>query len=139
MNKNIIRAIAIGIAGSGISSCAPEKALEKMEVQQPNFLLITADDMNYSAVGAFGCPVTGTTPNLDRLAKEGIRFTNAHVAHAVCQPSRGAIMTGMYGHVSGIEGFTHYKGDKLTLTEYLKKYQLFNRHDGEGEPFCAQV
>ncbi len=86
-----------------------------------NFLLITADDMNYNSVGAFGCPVTETTPNIDKLAQQGIRFTNAHVSHAVCQPSRGAIMTGMYGHNSGIEGFNHYTGDKLTLTEYLRR------------------
>jgi len=88
--------------------------------QRPNILLITADDMNYNAVGAFNSLVPGTTPNIDKLAKEGIRFTNAHVTHAVCQPSRGAIMTGMYGHVSGIEGFNHYTGNKSTLTEYLR-------------------
>jgi len=85
-----------------------------------NILLIVADDMNYNAVGAFGCPVPNTTPNIDKLASQGIRFTNAHVSSAVCQPSRGAIMTGMYGHHSGIEGFEHYTGTELTLTEHLR-------------------
>lgn len=89
-------------------------------VKKPNILLITADDMNYDAVGAFDCLVQGTTPNIDKLADEGIRFTNAHVTHAVCQPSRGAIMMGMYGHVSGIVGFNYYSGNKPTLTEYLR-------------------
>ncbi len=85
-----------------------------------NILLIMADDMNYNAVGAFGCPVSGTTPNIDKLAGQGILFTNAHVNVAVCQPSRGAIMTGMYGHNSGVEGFEYYKGNEPTMTEYLR-------------------
>ena len=73
--------------------------------KRPNVLFITADDMNWDAVGAYGCPVQGTTPNLDRLAAEGVRFEHAHVTIAVCQPSRSALMTGRYPHRSGGEGF----------------------------------
>ncbi|MCC7407995.1 MAG: sulfatase [Phycisphaeraceae bacterium] len=72
---------------------------------QPNVLLITADDMNWDAVGAFGCPVPGTTPNIDRLAAEGIRFNHAHVTISVCQPSRNTMLTGLYPHHHGGEGF----------------------------------
>ena len=72
---------------------------------RPNFVLITADDMNWDAVGAFGCPTEGTTPNIDRLAAEGLRFKHGHVTIAVCQPSRSALMTGRYPHLSGGEGF----------------------------------
>ena len=72
---------------------------------KPSILLITADDMNWDAMGAYGCPVPGTTPNLDRLASEGVRFEHAHVTIAVCQPSRSAMMTGRYPHRSGGEGF----------------------------------
>ncbi|MBT3292515.1 MAG: sulfatase-like hydrolase/transferase, partial [Victivallales bacterium] len=72
---------------------------------RPNILLITADDMNWDAVGAFGCPVPETTPNLDQLAADGLRFHHAHVTIAVCQPSRSALMTGRYPHRSGGEGF----------------------------------
>lgn len=85
-----------------------------------NILLIVADDMNYNAVGTFGCTIPNTTPNIDKLASQGLQFTNAHVTTSVCQPSRGAIMTGMYGHHSGIEGFEHFKGTQLTLTEHLR-------------------
>lgn len=74
-------------------------------MEQPNILLITADDMNWDAVGAYGCPVEGTTPNIDRLAEAGIRFEYAHVTIAVCQPSRSALMTGRYPHCTGGEGF----------------------------------
>ncbi len=76
---------------------------------RPNILLITADDMNWDAVGAYGCPVAGTTPNIDRLAAEGVRFAYAHVTIAVCQPSRSVIMTGRYPHRSGGEGFFHLR------------------------------
>ena len=76
---------------------------------RPNILLITADDMNWDAVGAYGCPVSGTTPNLNQLASEGVYFHHAHVAIAVCQPSRSAMMTGRYPHRSCGEGFFHLR------------------------------
>ncbi|MHC4915858.1 MAG: sulfatase family protein [Planctomycetota bacterium] len=72
---------------------------------RPNVLLITADDLNWDSVGAWGCPVEGATPNIDALAAGGVRFELAHVNIAVCQPSRSAIMTGRYPHRSGGEGF----------------------------------
>lgn len=107
----------LGLASLTAFSFAGHAAQSKNRV---NILLIVADDMNYDAVGAFGCQVPNTTPNIDKLAAQGLRFTNAHVSIAVCQPSRGAIMTGMYGIHSGIEGFEHYLGNKKTLTEYLR-------------------
>ncbi len=75
----------------------------------PHILLITADDMNWDAVGAYGCPVAGMTPHLDRLASEGICFDYAHVTIAVCQPSRSTLMTGRYPHRCGGEGFFHLR------------------------------
>ena len=77
--------------------------------KRPNIVLITADDMNWDAMGAYGCPVAGTTPNIDRLAAGGMRFNYAHVTIAVCQPSRSALMTGRYPHNSGGEGFFHLR------------------------------
>jgi N-sulfoglucosamine sulfohydrolase len=76
---------------------------------RPNILLITADDMNWDAVGAFGCRVPGTTPNIDRLAAQGVCFDHAHVTVAVCQPSRSTLLTGRYPHRHGGEGFFHLR------------------------------
>lgn len=70
-----------------------------------NILLITADDLNYSSVGYMGCPIPNTSPNLDKLASEGVKFTNGYVNIAVSQPSRAVIATGMYSHNNGVEGF----------------------------------
>ena len=72
---------------------------------RPNVLLITADDLNCDSVGVFGSTLAETTPRLDALAAEGMRFERAHVTIAVCQPLRSVLMTGRYPHRSGGEGF----------------------------------
>ena len=102
-------------------------SLQEEQKMPPNIVLITADDMNWDAVGAYGCPVAGTTPNIDQFATEGIRFEYAHVAIAVCQPSRSAIMTGRYPHRNGGEGFFHLRQPNIPiLPELLKNagYQI---------------
>ncbi|WP_269538883.1 sulfatase family protein [Cerasicoccus fimbriatus] len=85
----------------------------------PNILLITADDMNWDAVGVFGCPDEATTPHLDQLAADGIRFDHAHVTIAVCWPSRSAMMTGRYPHRSGGEGFHPLRQDNVPILPSL--------------------
>lgn len=84
-----------------------------------NILLVTADDMEGTTPGAFGGPA-GVTPTLDRLAAEGIVFGRAHVAIAVCQPSRSAIMTGLWPHRNGAEGFEPIDDDVPLLTDRLR-------------------
>lgn len=88
---------------------------------RPNVLLITADDLNYNSPGAAGGKVPGITPNIDRLAQEGIRFVHAHVNIAVCQPSRSVLMTGRYPHHNGALGFGPIAADVVTLQELLKQ------------------
>lgn len=89
------------------------------EVASPNFLIITADDLNWDSVGCYGCPLTDVTPGIDRLASSGIRFEHAHVAAAVCQPSRSAISTGRRGHRSGGEGFFHLRFPDIPTVQGL--------------------
>ena len=62
---------------------------------QPNIVLILADDLGYGDVGCYGATKV-KTPNIDRLASEGRRFTDAHSASSVCTPSRYALLTGEY-------------------------------------------
>src|SRR5689334_8557348 len=68
----------------------------------PNVVLIFCDDMGYADPACFGSK--NITPNLDRMAKEGARFTDFHVAQAVCSASRAALMTGCYSNRVGILG-----------------------------------
>ncbi|MHC4568647.1 MAG: sulfatase family protein, partial [Planctomycetota bacterium] len=85
-----------------------------------NVLLFTADDLNCESVGCFGGRVPGLTPNLDAFASQGMRFENAHVTVAICQPSRGALATGRYAHNSGVMGFMHTDRDIATVMQTLR-------------------
>ena len=67
---------------------------------KPNVIIINADDLGYGDLGCYGATKV-QTPNIDKLAKEGKRFTNAHSASSVCTPSRYALITGIYPHKSG--------------------------------------
>jgi len=69
----------------------------------PNIVIIFTDDQGYGDVGVYGAKGY-TTPHLDRLASEGTRFTNFHVAQAVCSASRAALLTGCYPERVGISG-----------------------------------
>ena len=84
-----------------------------------SILLITVDDMNWDSPGCFGGAVPDITPNIDRMAAEGMRFTNAHVTIAVCTPSRSVLLTGMYPHHNGAEGFQRIRPDVPTLPAVL--------------------
>jgi N-sulfoglucosamine sulfohydrolase len=107
------------LAGSTISVVASQAFAATPTTKRPNILFITADDMNYDSLGVTGCKAPGITPNLDRLAAEGIRFKHAHITCAVCQPSRSVLMTGRYPHRNGAVGFNDIRLDVPTLQESL--------------------
>lgn len=81
-----------------IAACQPN---EPNEVR-PNIILIIADDMNWDDSGAYGHP-TISTPNIDKLAKEGMLFTHAFLSTSSCSPSRTSIITGKYPHNTDAE------------------------------------
>ena len=67
----------------------------------PNFVVIFADDLGYGDLGCYGHP-TIATPNLDRMAAEGMKFTQFHTASSVCTPSRAGLLTGRLPIRSGL-------------------------------------
>jgi arylsulfatase A len=69
-------------------------AAMRAQQRQPNIVMIYADDLGYGDLSCYGSPIA--TPNLDRLAEEGARFTNFYSASPVCSPSRAALLTGRY-------------------------------------------
>ena len=115
--------VLVGMLGLG--ACAGP-APNAAGTSRPNLLLITADDLNYDSVAAYGCEVPGVTPNIDRLAREGLRFTRGHVTIAVCQPSRSVMMTGRYPHRNGARGFEPIREDVPTLPDELRKVGYLN-------------
>ena len=78
-------------------------AYASAEVRHPNVVLIFADDMGYGDVTCYDAESKIHTPNLDQLAKGGMRFTDAHSASAVCTPSRYALLTGRYAWRTGLK------------------------------------
>ena len=72
-----------------------------MSDQRPNFLFIMADDHASHAMSCYGSRINAT-PNLDRIADEGMRFDNCFCTNSICTPSRAAILTGTYNHVNGV-------------------------------------
>lgn len=70
--------------------------------EQPNVVLIIADDLNWDDVGTYGHPNI-STPNLDDMAKNGMRFDAAYLTASSCSPSRSSILTGRYPHNTGAE------------------------------------
>jgi len=89
---------AWGLAAAALLwGCAAARAVENAP-SRPNLVLIMADDLGWADLGVYGQKVV-PTPNLDRLATEGIRFTNAYAGCSLCAPSRSVLMTGLHmGH-----------------------------------------
>ncbi|OYP34584.1 sulfatase [Rhodopirellula sp. MGV] len=89
---------------------------------QTNLLLITVDDMSCDSVGAFGCELEGTTPNIDALAASGLRYNYAHVQVGNCFPSRNVMWSGRYPHNTGVEGFYQVRdASHPHLVDLMKK------------------
>jgi N-sulfoglucosamine sulfohydrolase len=120
--RPLLASLALTLLSAASLACAADRP----PASRLNILFITADDMNYNTPGVTGCATPGITPNLDRLASQGVRFVNAHVTVAVCQPSRECLMTGRYPHRNGATGFYPVRSDVPTLAEELKRagYQL---------------
>jgi arylsulfatase A len=103
-------------------TCACTQAAER----SPNVIVIFCDDMGYADIGPFGAQGYAT-PNLDRMARQGMKFTDFHVARSVCSPSRAALMTGCYPVRVGVPGNfgpgskTGLSPNEVTLAEIAKQ------------------
>lgn len=92
---------------------------------RPNMLLIYVDDLGYGDLGSFGHPVI-QTPNLDRLAREGMTLTNYYAPSALCSPSRAGLLTGRIPYRTGIKSWIpegsdiYLHAEEITLAEVLK-------------------
>ena len=105
-------------------SCSPN---ELQSPALPNILFILADDLGYGDVACYNPDSKIPTPNLDKFAMEGMRFTDAHSPSTVCSPTRYSIMTGrmafrtgMRGVFAGVRGPCLIKEDRLTLPQMLR-------------------
>jgi arylsulfatase A len=95
--RQLLKSISLGAGALGLGRFAAlTPAFGKSDLTAgPNFLFILADDLGWSQIGCYGGNYY-ETPNIDRLAREGMRFTDAYAACPVCSPTRASIMTGKY-------------------------------------------
>jgi len=96
-HRTFFGALAAGVLLLGASAWAATPSTK------PNIVLMFIDDMGYGDIGPFGNTVN-KTPNLDRMAEEGIKLTQFYVANTACTPSRAALLTGTYAHRIGMDG-----------------------------------
>lgn len=97
-----------------------------------NVLLVTVDDMSCDSVGTFGCKLADTTPTMDRLAAESLRFAHAHVQVGNCMPSRNVLFSGRYPHNNRVEGFYQVRDPGYpVLADLLKAAGYFTAIRGK--------
>ena len=86
----------------------------------PNILFIMSDDHAERAISAYGSELIDT-PNIDRIAREGIRFTNSFVTNSICAPSRAVLLTGRYSHLNGLrDNRDTFDGSQVTFPKLLQ-------------------
>jgi len=120
--RAFLRSLGLTAAAAALPRAA--RAAEKRRL--PNIVIIMADDAGYADMGAFGA-TEFATPNLDRMAAEGVKFTDFYVAQPVCGASRAALLTGCYPNRIGLLGAPGPRSrrgihdDEMTLGELVKQ------------------
>lgn len=96
-------ALLCGVAAAVPAACAAQQGAGGRESGRPNIVYIMTDDHAYQTVGAYGHPISrlAPTPNIDRLAREGMLFREAFVENSISAPSRATLLTGVYSHRHG--------------------------------------
>ncbi len=107
-----------GFCSTGLLFACQEQAPKQ---GNPNIIFIMSDDHAYQAISAYSNKLI-QTPNIDRIAHEGVLFQNAFVTNSICGPSRAVILTGKYSHLNGFkDNSSRFNGEQLTLPKILKK------------------
>ncbi len=104
------------------AGCAKD---EKQQADRPNIVFIMSDDHAYQAISAYGGPLAklAPTPNIDRIARDGMRFNRCLVTNSICGPSRATILTGKYSHLNGFVTNERepFNGNQQTFPKLLQK------------------
>ncbi|HKJ66389.1 MAG TPA: sulfatase-like hydrolase/transferase, partial [bacterium] len=131
--RQFLRTAIAGTAGVGIGSLNWVQRCSPGGRERPNILWLDAEDLSPD-IGCYGNPVVHT-PNLDQLASDGVRFTNAFTSSPVCSPSRSAIITGMHQTTIGAHNHRSHRDDEYTLPEPV---QVITRYFREAGYFCCR-
>ena len=118
----IMSALGLIPVTNGVSAALPTSVYDPAQMSRPNIIFIMCDDMGYGDLGCYGQQLI-ETPNLDRMAKEGMRFTQAYAGSPVSAPSRASFMTGQHA------GHTHVRGNR----EYWHRALQQNAFGGNAD------
>jgi len=121
------RTLLLTAACLGLATVTGKAAAETKPARQPNVLMICIDDLN-DWIGCLGGHPQVKTPNIDRLAKRGTLFSNAHCQAPLCNPSRTSLMTGRRPSSTGIYGLSPWMREVESLREIETLPQCFARH-----------
>ncbi|HUU96604.1 MAG TPA: sulfatase-like hydrolase/transferase, partial [Phycisphaerae bacterium] len=116
--RDFLRVLGVGAATAAVPHWlyAGEPTSSK-----PNIIFIMSDDHAAHALSCYGSRIN-KTPNLDRLAREGMRFTNCFCTNSICAPSRAVILTGKYSHLNGvIDNAKRFDGGQVTFPKLLQQ------------------
>jgi arylsulfatase A-like enzyme len=127
-NKSFARYVARAVLLTLVAAGSLVASVRAADSSKPNIIYILADDLGYGDVGCYNAASKIATPNIDRLAKEGMRFTDAHSPSAVCTPTRYALLTGRYAwrtrlqrNVLGPFSQPLIAASQLTIAELLRE------------------
>jgi arylsulfatase A-like enzyme len=110
----------VRLAGLGAAATVLGPLARAAEGRRPNILFIMSDDHAAHAISAYGSRIN-RTPNIDRIAQEGLRFANCFCTNSICAPSRAVILTGKYSHVNGVrDNATRFDGSQPTFPKLLQ-------------------
>src|SRR5207248_10463798 len=118
------------------SASAPEARGDEPRGRRPNILVLLCDDLGYGDLGCYGHPMI-RTPNLDKLARQGILFTQCYAAAPVCSPSRAGLLTGRCPTRSGVYSWIdpnnpmHLPAREVTLATLLRQVGYRTAHVGK--------
>ena len=116
--KNVKAAYVLPLAAAGLTACGGNVQKEQ---QKPNIIFIMTDDHTTQAMSCYGGQLLDT-PNMDRIAAEGIRFDNCYATNALSGPSRACILTGKFGHVNGFtDNASRFDGSQQTFPKLLQQ------------------
>ncbi|MBI9016483.1 MAG: sulfatase-like hydrolase/transferase [Phycisphaerae bacterium] len=120
--REFIKRCSLTAAAMALPGCAKVKA----QAQQPNIIFIMSDDHASGAISCYGSKIN-KTPNIDKLAAEGMRFDAMTITNAICAPSRATLLTGKYNHKNGfLQNGYSFNGDQQTFPKLLQAagYQM---------------
>lgn len=114
--SKIKAACALPLAAAGLSACS-----EAVEQEKPNIIFIMTDDHTTQAMSCYGGNLI-ETPNMDRIADEGMRFDNCYATNALSGPSRACILTGKFSHRNGFtDNASTFDGSQLTFPKVMRE------------------